>query len=425
MDLFFDLAVVGLMFFAPLAWGSNENWAMGLISAGGIGLLALRLMVDAWKREVRIPRAWIYAPLLLFLAFSALQHSVENNSTTKYLLLAASYVSIVLLVHMGFRSRFEVKLLIISIFILGVFEGLYGLVQYFGQSDYIWDFRKTAILGVASGTLINRNHYALLMNLCICAGFGFLFYISLQLLRGQPLSLRMLLTDRGIDKLGWIFLLLTMMGLALIFSMSRMGIAAMFFSLGTMMVAGQAARRKRASALALALFVATCGIAAYAGLDLVLARFERTNLDTDRLPLWEDAWKMIRQHPVTGQGLGTFQWTYPAYETVDPDSPALYAHNDYLQALAEVGIIGLVLLLAALVLAYRTALGNLFRSEDSLARGIGMGTLGALTAIALQETTDFGLYIPGVAILAAVLVGLNLRAKRLEQDTDWHGPSRI
>jgi O-antigen ligase len=411
--MFFDLAVVGLMYFAALAWGSNEDWAIGLISALGIGLLAFRLAADAWKREVRVPRAWIYVPLLLFLAFSAFAPSVEKSSTTKYLLLAASYVSIVALVHMGFRSRVAVRLLILSIFILGIFEGLYGLVQYFGKINFIWDFSRAAGLGVASGTFINRNHYALLMNLCICSGFGVLFYVSLKVSRGRPPSLRTVLTSSELDKLIWIFLPLIMMGLALIFSMSRMGITAMFFSVGAMMVAGQAAKRKRAFAIALGLIVATWSVAAYAGLDLVLARFmhmvERQNLYEDRLPLWQDAWKMIREHPVIGQGLGTFQWTFPAYETVGPDIPARYAHNDYLQALAEVGIIGLVLLLTALMLAYRTALINLFRSKDSLARGIGMGTLGALTAVMMQEITDFGLYIPGVAVVVAVLVGINLK----------------
>lgn len=42
-------------------------------------------------------------------------------------------------------------------------------------------------------------------------------------------------------------------------------------------------------------------------------------------------------------------------------------------------------------------------------RGIGLATLGGLTAITLKEITDSGLYIPGVVVLAVVLAGLNLR----------------
>jgi O-antigen ligase len=123
---------------------------------------------------------------------------------------------------------------------------------------------------------------------------------------------------------------------------------------------------------------------------------------------------MIQKQPLLGQGLGTFQWTFPAYESVQADIPAKYAHSDYVQALAEVGIVGLLLLLWAFGAAWRTAIRNLFHADDPLVRGIGLGTIGALTAIALQEITDFGLYMPGVAVLAAVIVGLNLRASRME-----------
>jgi O-antigen ligase len=127
--------------------------------------------------------------------------------------------------------------------------------------------------------------------------------------------------------------------------------------------------------------------------------------------MWQDAWKMIQKQPVFGQGLGTFRWTYPAYESTEPDTPADYAHSDYIQVLAETGVVGLCLLLWAFGAAWRVAIKNLRHAQDPLVRGIGLGTIGALTAIALQEITDFGLYMPGVAVTAAVLVGLNLRAR--------------
>ena len=50
-----------------------------------------------------------------------------------------------------------------------------------------------------------------------------------------------------------------------------------------------------------------------------------------------------------------------------------------------------------------------------MVRGIGLATMGMLTATALQEITDFSLYIPGVAVLFAVLIGLNLRASVMRQ----------
>jgi hypothetical protein len=51
---------------------------------------------------------------------------------------------------------------------------------------------------------------------------------------------------------------------------------------------------------------------------------------------------------------------------MDTDTPAMYAHNDYFQALAETGVV-------------------------------------------LQEITDFSLYISEVAVLS-IIIGLNFRA---------------
>jgi O-antigen ligase len=430
-----DLGVIGILYFAAFAWGANEPWAMGIIAIASLVLLASQLLWDTWHKELKLYRSALYVPLLLFLACASAQllrvrgavelgnswlpHTVERHSTLLYGLLAASYVAIVFLVHHGFRSRNRIKLLFLSILALGVFESLYGLVQYLGDYNYIWDFdrARVGIAGVASGTLINRNHYALLLNLTISAGVGYLHYRSIQLLGGRSLTLRHVLSSPHSAQLAWILLWLALMGLALFFSMSRMGVIAMLACVAMMIVAAKLSQSgKRAAVLGFSLLFVIIGLALYTGIDAVLARYEslavQGYLDKDRLPIWRDAWKMIEGAPLFGRGLGTFRWTFPAFETFEPDAPARYTHNDYLQALTEVGVVGLVLLLWAFGLCWRAAARNLLQSRDPLVIGIGLGTLGALSACALQEVTDFSLYIPGVATLFAALIGLNLRASR-------------
>ncbi|MBN1567885.1 MAG: O-antigen ligase family protein [Acidobacteria bacterium] len=208
------------------------------------------------------------------------------------------------------------------------------------------------------------------------------------------------------------------MGLAIFFSMSRMGIAALVGSIGIIVICVKAAGSGRRIATMGILFVLVIfAAAAYVGIDEIVARYEdlsqEREANSDRVAMWRDAWKMIRENAWFGQGLGMFQWTYQAYETVNPDKPARYAHNDYLQILIETGIVGLGLLLWFFVAVWRVAVKNLRDSHDPLVKGIGLATIGALTAIALQEITDFGLYIPGVAVVASLIVGLNLRARSL------------
>ena len=67
-----------------------------------------------------------------------------------------------LLIQSGIRARAFLILLIL----LGVFEALYGLLQSLGGYDYTGEYFRGAGR-TATGTLINRNHYAAVLNLTI------------------------------------------------------------------------------------------------------------------------------------------------------------------------------------------------------------------------------------------------------------------
>jgi len=70
-----------------------------------------------------------------------------------------------------------------------------------------------------------------------------------------------------------------------------------------------------------------------------------------RAAIWRNTLVMIREHPLLGVGLGAHSVMYPAYHrraVVDPlFSPRThldFAHNDYLQLTAEMGLVGVALL---------------------------------------------------------------------------------
>lgn len=231
---------------------------------------------------------------------------------------------------------------------------------------------------------------------------------------GRLVNIRCVLSSPGFAYLVWLAVWLILMGLAVVFSMSRMGIAAMLCCIATMVIAGKSSQEtKRITTMGIVLVCIILGLAVYTGIDAVLSRYESLSqtafFEKDRIPIWRDAWEMIQGQWILGKGLGIFRWVFPAYERLQPDTPAPYAHNHYLQALSEVGAIGLALLIWAFAASRRLAVQNLRQSRDAPGCGIGLAPLGALTAVALQEITDFSPYIPGVAILLAVLIGLNVR----------------
>ena len=82
-----------------------------------------------------------------------------------------------------------------------------------------------------------------------------------------------------------------------------------------------------------------------------------------------------------------------------------YAHNDYLQYLGELGIVGFVIaagLFGTLLVRVIKASGT--RSQ---ARWVGVGCAGALSAMLAHSAFDFNLYVPANAIVFAWIAGIS------------------
>jgi O-antigen ligase len=428
-----DLLTFGVVLFAILMRGCNRPWAIALFSAFAILILAGIVIRDIWRGRLQLRTPWVFLPLLAFIAFVGLQyfgprvdlnsphgflpHTVEPYSTALYLLVAIGCVAVTFSIVHGFRSREQVLRLVICIIAVGVFEACYGLVQKLGGFQYIWGTRIGD--NYAHGTILNHNHYALLLNMAISVGVGYLYMRTIELLRGQKTTLRAILAMPDSPKLVWILVLLAIMGLGVFASLSRMGIFAMFVCLGFMVTAVCLTEgKKQAVVLMVFVAIAITGLGLYMGVDAAFERYAELaapgQIETGRASLWRDAWPMITQTPWFGKGLGSFQWTFRAYETEIPDIPAAYAHNDYLQILAETGIVGLCLVIWVFAACWQTARRNL-ADPDPMVRGIGLALIGALAAAAVQEITDYSLYIPGIVAPFFLLIGLNERARRLKQ----------
>ena len=119
-----------------------------------------------------------------------------------------------------------------------------------------------------------------------------------------------------------------------------------------------------------------------------------------------DSLRMWRDHPVLGVGLGDFETAYPRYQSFPSDLWVDHAHNDYVEAVAETGLVGALLILSALGLFLRLAFrdwGHPFRSRASWIRlGAAIGCCGML----VHSLWDFNLHIPANAAWFAVLAGI-------------------
>jgi hypothetical protein len=122
---------------------------------------------------------------------------------------------------------------------------------------------------------------------------------------------------------------------------------------------------------------------------------------TDRWGSFLAAWRIFLRHPLAGVGPGIDRLvlTRPSGGI----SVYLFVHNEYLQILAELGVVGGILVAAFLVLVIRRLW------HDRVAAGaLGVGALAALAALVLHAGFDFVWHIPAVPLLAAAFVGLGM-----------------
>ncbi|RPI27930.1 MAG: hypothetical protein EHM61_06840 [Acidobacteria bacterium] len=155
-----------------------------------------------------------------------------------------------------------------------------------------------------------------------------------------------------------------------------------------------------------------------------------TEWTAGRYPVYLITWRMIRDYPVLGRGLGSFGVDFFRYRTETDlsrltmiDQPGAFreAHNDYLQVWEELGLVGLALFLGLLVIPCVEALRKARVSKDpkSVYR-TGMLVLGMVfTAIACLAFFPFRL---SLTALCVVLLLAGLRSIAHQPDEKTHQP---
>ena len=131
--------------------------------------------------------------------------------------------------------------------------------------------------------------------------------------------------------------------------------------------------------------------------------FETRSLQSSRLALWGDAVRMFPRFPVFGAGFNAFGTSYTQYQTIERYEWYGEAHNEYLQALLDMGIVGAALVLALLLRLLRDAL------RAASATPLDAGVLGAIVACCVHNTVDFNWQIPANAATFAALAGVSMR----------------
>jgi O-antigen ligase len=381
------LPLAALILYSLWTFGATvpANWyllsILMSVSTGGY-LIGTVLRRDTWHRSVlasffllvlflAVPRSEVVLSILFgFLAWVAASHSPERHTLRFFQLLMVA----------------------------GVAEAVLGLIQNFISPGWIFGYINSFY--PVSGTLINHNHFAGLLEMLIPVAFG-LAYAS----------------ARRFDDLARSYLYLlagALMGLAVFLSASRMGILTLLLTvlfLGILVRVRKSQRRLAVGFTATIMGLVLAG-ALFAGIDVVIQRYSFLLgndgiLREGRVLVYRDTMNMIIAHP-WGLGIGSFQDRFREYQTFRPDLLFDHAHNDYLETVAEWGV-PIALAFWIFVLSVWVRAIRLFISTRSPEQcGILLGCIGAISAILIHSLADFNLQIPSNAMLFFAFAGISL-----------------
>jgi len=311
--------------------------------------------------------------------------------------------------------------------VMGMGVASFSLVQAATSNGYrLWFFAPyetgpTPTFNRVTGPFVNADHFALFVEMAAAIGIGLLMDLANRIARRRRRRV-----PAGAFLVG---AMLLMTGIALVLgalfgTASRGGITGGMLGLvvagvGSFGIGSSASRGEpagtsrtlrwatRASPVLIGIVILAGGFL-YAGstarreLDLRLARSISHPDLSSRTEIWKQSWGMVGDFGVFGVGLGGWEDVYPRYQSFPFMALAVHhAHNDYVEWLTEVGIIGVVLSLSLAAAYVRWIVAN-----GDIPAAIRWALFGAVAAVGWHEAFDFGLRVPANALLLASVLGL-------------------
>jgi len=450
-----DYGIMALLVWTPLPIASVQPWSVLVMEIGVFALWGICLCMDQkprpgskLKEEMRRLQP-IFIGLFLFLGFQMLPlpaflvrllsprtaalrdqfvpasaqakittFSLLPGATLAATLELAAYVLMAALILKTVTHRAQIRRIMLTLVGVGIFEALYGIFELYRNNPHLLFYRKTFNLDSATGTFVNRNHYAGYLEMVIPLALGLLISrFDLFGEPGTPFRARLArFLNRGLATNIVLGAGLVVMAVALMLSNSRSGVVILVLIFVLILVfTAQAFGHTRMQqgwvrTVIQITALAVIAIGLYVGLEAMIGRFAVDKLLQEGRPrYWGAVMTMIGQFPLFGVGHGAFGSVYSAYDTADMEFALVHAHNDYLETLSELGIVGAGLLGFALGYLLWKAFRTWIARRHPELKGLALGCLVSTAAILIHSLTDFNLQIPANTLVFSVVLALTVK----------------
>jgi hypothetical protein len=384
-------------------------------------VLCLAGLSCAWqvmRREFVVPR-WhcvsLAAALVAWIAIPLLGQSDLWLPAALLRMVLACWIVYALLVFVvtGGGER----LVLLSILLVGSFaQAAFGIFQYMfpdahphlGWISELCPERMEGHAFRARGFYYNANHLAWLLN------FAGAFALSIGVWGRIGLWPRVILLYGAAMFFG--AGILTQSRGGLLGAATALGVFLILSARGLML--GAWGNRGRMFSLVVLALIVTLGAAwqAYESSDLAQYRILKAGEESYRATVWQTAFRQWQSEPLFGTGLGTFT-NFARQNRFRADAlDDVFAHNDWVQALAEIGLIGAGLGFCVLLVHFSSGWRSMVvdlrqriaarSSPVSLKAAMQMGAMSSLAAFAVHSFFDFNMQVPANALLLCVSLGI-------------------
>ena len=404
---FLRVGLYALISFAVVAHGGVEDWARAVLETGVAFLFLIWALRSYFNDHQQPAFSPLLPPLALFFLVSLGQWFFRAtvsayNTRIELLLLMATLLFLFLCVQV-FRTLQDWRSFVWFGMGFGFMVSVFGILQHLTFNGKLYWVRELTYGGIPFGPYVNRNHFAGLMELLI------------------PLALVPLVLGKvRRERLVVVGLCAVMPIAALFLSASRGGIVSFFvqFALLVYLLLRRCGLAKRLLAVS-AVLLAALMIVTWLGVGGILRRFSSMQTlevtEGKRAAMRRGAWHIFLDHPLAGTGLGTFQIVYPPYETLYDAKVVNHAHNDYLEALAETGVLGGLCCVWFLGVLFLKSF-SLFRQSDfSFPGTLQLSGIVACVGFLVHALFDFNFHIPSNLWLFVLMA--HLAAAEIKQSS--------
>ncbi|MFO1499116.1 MAG: O-antigen ligase family protein [Verrucomicrobiota bacterium] len=425
LERFCERGILGLLLailvIGPICFGGVGEVPALILQGLTIGIVSLwvaRLWLSTSYRLLWAPVCWAVAAFLVYAV--ARYRMVVAEGGIEYLarqelILVLMYGALFFAILNNLARQEAPQIVSATLLGIGTLLSLYALYQFLTKSGRVlWYPQHPGYLGRGSATYFCPNHLAGLLEMILPLGLAytltgrfkptakvFVGYAALAVFTGIGVSV-----SRG----AWIG---TGLGLLVFF--------------GLLM-------RHRGQRLAGLIFLALLiGASVFFLKNLaVLQRrigvsISEEKMDLTRLGLWKPAYQIWQDHFWWGGGPAHFDYLFRLYRPDDIQMRPLYAHNDYLNTLADWGAVGMGLIAVTMVLLFLGVLQSwkfVQRSNDLTTKrsnrsAFVLGAAAGLVALLVHSVVDFNMHIPANAIVAVTLMSFTTGHLRFATERYW------